>query len=158
MAISGLSFYGKSKTSRYITSEIIEKSAIVNSSVDIVMNENPNLSVIIDPDVFNASIISANDSKGESKSEKVKIIKIGRKIKKNCDLKTVKGKITKAKMNKKDKKDCVNAVYKTNKPIEYCPLCMVKLIPTQFTINIISLVMKTICVCGLAIEIKIARF
>ena len=104
MAISGLSFYGKSKTSRYIISEIIEKSAIVNSSVDIVMNENPNLSVIIDPDVFNASIISANDSKGESKSEKVKMIKNGRKIKKNCDLKTVKGKMTKAKMNKKDKK------------------------------------------------------
>ena len=75
MAISGLSFYGKSKTSRYITSEIIEKSAIVNSSVDIVMNENPNLSVIIDPDVSNASIISANDSKGESKSEKEKMIK-----------------------------------------------------------------------------------
>ena len=101
--------------------------------IDIVMNENPNSSVLIDPDVFNASIISANDSKGESKSEKVKMIKNGRKNKKNCDLKT--GKITKAKMNKKDKKDCVNAVYKTNKPIEYCPSCMVKLIPTQFTIN-----------------------
>ena len=128
----------------------------MNSSVDIVMNENPNLSVIIDPDVFNASIISANDSKGESKSDKVKMIKKCRKIKKNCDLKTVKGKITKGKINKKDKKDCVNAVYKTNKPIEYCPLCMVKLIPTQFTINIISLVMKTICVFGLAIGIKIA--
>ena len=56
-------------------------------------------------------------------------------------------------MNKKDKKDCVNAVYKTNKPIEYCPSCMVKLTPTQFTINIISTVMKTVCVCGLAIEI-----
>ena len=110
MAISSLSFYGKSKTSRYITSE--------------------------------------------SKSDRVKMI--SRKNKKKCDLKT--GKITKAKMNKKDKKDCVNAVYKTNKPIEYCPSCMVKLIPTQFTINIISLVMKTICVCGLAIEIKIACF
>ena len=84
--------------------------------IDIVMNENPNLSVRIDPDVFNASIISANDSKGESKSEKVKMIKNGRKNKKNCDLKSVKGKITKGKMNKKD---WVNAVYKTNKPIEY---------------------------------------
>ena len=110
MATSILSFYGKSKPSRYIISE--------------------------------------------SKSDRVKMI--SRKNKKKCDLKT--GKITKAKMNKKDKKYCVNAVYKTNKPIEYCPLCMVKLIPTQFTINIISTVMKTVCVCGLAIEIKIARF
>ena len=91
MAISSLSFYGKSKPSRYIISE--------------------------------------------SKSDRVKMI--SRKNKKKCDLKT--GKIT-------------------NKPIEYCPLCMVKLIPTQFTIRLISLVMKTICVCGLAIEIKIARF
>ena len=110
MAISGLSFYGKSKTSRYITSE--------------------------------------------SKSDRVKMI--SRKNKKKCDLKT--GKITKAKVNKKNKKDCVNAVYKTNKTIEYCPLCMIKLIPTQFTIHLISLVMKTICVCGLAIVIKIGHF
>ena len=78
------------------------------------------------------------------------MIKNGRKNKKNCDLKSVKGKITKGKMNKKD---CVNAVYKTDKPIEYCPSCMVKLTPTQFTINIISTDMKTVCVCGLAIEI-----
>ena len=48
------------------------------------------------------------------------------------------------KVNKKTKKDCINAVYKTNKTIEYCPLCMIKLIPTQFTIHLISLVMKTI--------------
>ena len=110
MAFLGLSFYGKSKTSSENneniaktpcsseTSEITEKSTIVDSSVDImntdllnisrisvpdtliddidiVMNENPNLSVIIDPDVFNTSIISAKDSKGDSKSEKVKMIK-----------------------------------------------------------------------------------
>ena len=108
MAISSLSFYGKSKSkpSRYIISE--------------------------------------------SKSDRVKMI-----IRKNKKI-TKGGKLPK--VNKKTKKDCINAVYKTNKTIEYCPLCMIKLIPTQFTIHLISLVMKTICVCGLAIEIKIARF
>ena len=115
MAFLGLlGFYGKSKTSSENneniaktpssseTSEITEKSTIVDSSVDNVdtdllnisrisvpdnliddlVNENPNLSVLIDPDVFNASIISANDFKDDSKSEKVKMIKNGRKNKK----------------------------------------------------------------------------
>ena len=50
--------------------------------IDIVMNENPNLSVLIDPDVFNASIISANDFKGDSKSEKGKLTN-GQLVKKN---------------------------------------------------------------------------
>ena len=115
MAISSLSFYGKSKSkpSRYIISE--------------------------------------------SKSDRVKMI--SRKNKKKYDLKT--GKINKGgklpKVNKKTKKDCINDVYKTNKTIEYCPLCMIKLTPTQFTIHLISLIMKTICVCGVAIEIKICR-
>ena len=38
-------------------------------------NENQNLSMLIDPDVFNVSIVSANDFKGDSKSDKRKIDK-----------------------------------------------------------------------------------
>ena len=86
------------------------------------MNENPNLSVLIDPDVFNASIISANDLKGDSKSEKGKMTN-GQMVKNTSkkdnvnvesalegDLKSVKGKITKGQMikNGRSNKDNIN--------------------------------------------------
>ena len=58
------------------------------------------------------------------------------------------------KLIKISKKDHTNDVYKTNKIIEYCPLCLIKLTPTQFTIHLTALIMKTICVCGVTIEIK----
>ena len=61
------------------------------------------------------------------------------------------------KVNKKTKKDCINAVYKTNKIIEYCPLCLIKLTPTQFTIHLTAMIMKTTCVCGLTIVIRPAN-
>ena len=58
------------------------------------------------------------------------------------------------KLIKISKKDHTNDVYKTNKIIEYCPLCLIKLTPIQFTIHLTALIMKTICVCGVTIEIK----
>ena len=58
------------------------------------------------------------------------------------------------KLIKISKKDHTNDVYKTNKIIEYCPLCLIKLTPIQFTIHLKTLIMKTICVCGVTIEIK----
>ena len=101
MAFLGLSFYRKSKTScensenivkTSETREITEISTIVDSNVDNMepdllnishisvpetiideCNENQNLSMLIDPDVFDASIVSANDFKGDSKSEKGKL-------------------------------------------------------------------------------------
>ena len=61
------------------------------------------------------------------------------------------------KMIKITKKDHTNDVYKTNKIIEYCPLCLIKLTPTQFTIHLTALIMKTICVCGVTIVIRPAN-
>ena len=55
------------------------------------------------------------------------------------------------------KKDHSNDVYKTNKIIEYCPLCLIKLTPIQFTIHLTALIMKTICVCGVTIVIRPAN-
>ena len=53
------------------------------------------------------------------------------------------------------KKDHSMDVYKTYKIIEYCPFCLTKLDPTQFTIHIIKLIYMTICtVCRVTIEIK----
>ena len=52
------------------------------------------------------------------------------------------------------KKDHSNDVYKTNKMIEYCRLCLIKLDPTQFTIHPTAMIMKTTCVCGLSIVIR----
>ena len=46
-------------------------------------------------------------------------------------------------------------VYKTYKPIEKCPICEIDLVPEQFTVNIVTAVMKTSCQCGFAIEIII---
>ena len=45
-------------------------------------------------------------------------------------------------------------IFETNTPIEVCPSCLVKLTPTQFTINIVLTVMKTKCPCGLITEIN----
>ena len=53
------------------------------------------------------------------------------------------------------KKDHSNDVYKTYKIIEYCPFCLIKLNPIQFTIHLKTLIYKTICtVCGVTIEMK----
>merc|ERR1711954_561275 len=61
------------------------------------------------------------------------------------------------KMIKITKKDHTNDVYKTNKIIEYCPLCLIKLTPIQFTIHLTALIMETICVCGVTIVIRPAN-
>ena len=45
--------------------------------------------------------------------------------------------------------------YIINTPIENCPCCDTKLVPQQFTVNITTALMKTICCCGLHIEISI---
>ena len=80
--------------------------------IDDLVNENPNLSGLIDLDVFNTSIISANDLKGDLKSDKGKITKgqmVKNKSKKdnfnvesdlNGDLKSDKGKVTKGQVAK----------------------------------------------------------
>ena len=53
------------------------------------------------------------------------------------------------------KKDHSTDVYKTYKIIEYCPFCLIKLNPIQFTIHLKTLIYKTICtVCGVTIEMK----
>ena len=44
-------------------------------------------------------------------------------------------------------------VYRTDLPIENCPTCCKILTPVQFTVNVVTAVMKTICQCGLSIEI-----
>ena len=96
------SFYGKTNAKTPSSSETIEnteKSAIVDISVDNelnlsrisvpendsliddLVNKNPNLSELIDLDVFNMSIISANDLKGNLKSDKGIIAK-GQMVKK----------------------------------------------------------------------------
>ena len=46
-------------------------------------------------------------------------------------------------------------VYKTFSPIENCPTCNIGLVPMQFTVNVVTAVMKTTCQCGLSIEINI---
>ena len=59
------------------------------------------------------------------------------------------------KLIKISKKDHSNDVYKTYKIIEYCPFCLIKLNPIQFTIHLKTLIYKTICtVCGVTIEMK----
>ena len=47
----------------------------------------------------------------------------------------------------------VDDVYHTHVPIENCPRCCTVLVPVQFTVNVLSAVMKTMCQCGLNIEI-----
>ena len=44
-------------------------------------------------------------------------------------------------------------VHITSVPIEECPHCFTDLVPVQFTVNVVTAVMKTICHCGLNIEI-----
>ena len=44
-------------------------------------------------------------------------------------------------------------VYRTDLPIENCPKCYTILTPVQFTINVVTAIMKTSCQCGLSIEI-----
>ena len=44
-------------------------------------------------------------------------------------------------------------VYRTDLPIENCPKCYTVLTPVQFTINVVTAIMKTSCQCGLSIEI-----
>ena len=44
-------------------------------------------------------------------------------------------------------------VYLTSVPIEECPRCVTVLVPEQFTVNVVTAVMKTTCHCGMSIEI-----
>ena len=46
-----------------------------------------------------------------------------------------------------------NKIYSTSILIEKCPWCNTKLTPRQFTVNINTVLMNTICKCGLNIEI-----
>ena len=46
-------------------------------------------------------------------------------------------------------------VYKTSLPVESCPSCHTDLVPEQFTLNVVTTVMKTTCQCGLSIEINV---
>ena len=46
-----------------------------------------------------------------------------------------------------------NNVHLTSVPIEECPRCCTVLVPVQFTVNVVTAVMKTTCYCGLSIEI-----
>ena len=39
-------------------------------------------------------------------------------------------------------------VYKTSFPVENCPSCHTALVPEQFTVNVVTTVMKTTCQCG----------
>ena len=50
--------------------------------------------------------------------------------------------------------------YRTDFPIENCPKCYTNLTPVQFTVNVVTAVMKTSCQCGLSIEItpKLSTF
>ena len=52
------------------------------------------------------------------------------------------------------KSDPVYICYKT---IESCPVCNINLDPEQFTVNVVKMVMKTRCRCGLSIEIMIRQ-
>ena len=45
-------------------------------------------------------------------------------------------------------------VHSTCMPIEECPRCCTVLVPGQFTVNVVTAVMKTMCQCGLNIEIS----
>ena len=144
MAISSLNFYGKSfKRSRYIIrkNKKITKGRKLPKMIKITKKDRTN-------DVYPKNKlyeycplsmgISGLNFYGRS-FKRSRYITKGRKL---------------PKMIKITKKDHTNDVYKTNKIIEYCPLCMIKLTPTQFTIHLTALIMKTICVCGLTIEIK----
>ena len=46
-----------------------------------------------------------------------------------------------------------STVYSINEPIEECPQCCTKLVPEQFTVNVVTAIMKTTCHCGLSLEI-----
>ena len=48
-----------------------------------------------------------------------------------------------------------NKIYKTSLPVENCPSCHTGLVPEQFTVNVVTTVMKTTCQCGLFIEINV---
>ena len=151
MAISSLNFYGKSfKRSRYIIrkNKKITKGRKLPKMIKITKKDRTN-------DVYPKNklyeycplsmAISSLNFYGKSFKRSRYIIRKNKKITKGRKL---------PKMIKITKKDHTNDVYKTNKIIEYCPLCLIKLTPTQFTIHLTALIMKTICVCGVTIEIK----
>ena len=139
MTISGLNFYGKSlKGSRYI---IRKNKKITRGPKNKKFTRGPKNKLY---EYCPKSMgISGLDFYGRSFKRSRYITQSyytkGRKL---------------PKLIKISKKDHTNDVYKTNKIIEYCPLCMIKLTPTQFTIHLTALIMKTICVCGVTIEIK----
>ena len=142
MAISGLNFYGKSfKGSRYI---IRKNKKITRGPKNKKFTRGPKNKLY---EYYPKSTgISGLDFYGRTFKRSRYITRSyytkGRKL---------------PKLIKISKKDHTNDVYKTNKIIEYCPLCLIKLTPTQFTIHLTALIMKTICVCGVTIVIRPAN-
>ena len=137
MAISSLNFYGKSfKRSRYI---IRKNKKITRGPKNKKFTRGPKNKLY---EYCPKSMgILGNDFYGSSFKRSRYIIQpmTGRKL---------------PKLIKISKKDHSNDVYKTNKIIESCPFCLIKLTPIQFTIHLKTLIYKTICVCGVTIEIK----
>ena len=54
---------------------------------------------------------------------------------------------------KKEDSNKSNTIYSIYEPIEECPQCCTKLVPEQFTVNVVTAIMKTTCHCGLSLEI-----
>ena len=139
MAISGLNFYGKSfKGSRYI---IRKNKKITRGPKNKKFTRGPKNKLY---EYCPKSMgISGLDFYGRTFKRSRYITRSsytkGRKLPKLIQI---------------SKKDHSNDVYKTNKIIEYCRLCLIKLAPTQFTIHPTAMIMKTTCVCGLSIVIR----
>ena len=144
MGISGLNFYGKSfKGSRYI---IRKNKKITRGPKNKKFTRGPKNKLY---EYYPKSTgISGLDFYGRTFKRSRYITRTrssytkGRKLPKLIQI---------------SKKDHSNDVYKTNKIIEYCPLCLIKLTPIQFTIHLTALIMKTICVCGVTIVIRPAN-
>jgi len=133
MGISGLNFYGKSfKGSRYI---IRKNKKFTRGPKNKLYEYCPKSMGISGLDFYGRTF---KRSRYITRSSYTK----GRKLPKLIQI---------------SKKDHSNDVYKTNKIIEYCPLCLIKLTPIQFTIHPTALIMKTICVCGVTIVIRPAN-
>ena len=144
MGISGLNFYGKSfKGSRYI---IRKNKKITRGPKNKKFTRGPKNKLY---EYYPKSTgISGLDFYGRTFKRSRYITRTrssytkGRKLPKLIQI---------------SKKDHSNDVYKTNKMIEYCRLCLIKLDPIRFTIHPTAMIMKTICVCGLTIVIRPAN-
>ena len=72
----------------------------------------------------------------------------------NCQVMVRKLTRTKTKASGSNILDIYNdKVHLTSVPIEECPRCVTVLVPEQFTVNVVTAVMKTTCHCGMSIEI-----